>query len=65
MLLVTEQFLARGKSAAGGWTKAQLALLGVAWPPVAGWKAEALGKDIAEEDAAAFIAAKGAARVRG
>lgn len=26
------------KSSNGGWSKAQLALLGVPWPPVKGWK---------------------------
>lgn len=27
-----------GKSAKGGWTRKQLALWGIAWPPAKGWK---------------------------
>ena len=33
-----------GKSAAGGWTRKQLAEWGVPWPPPAGWKDKLLGK---------------------
>jgi hypothetical protein len=32
------------KTAKGGWTKASLASLGVAWPPPAGWKEKLLDK---------------------
>jgi len=32
------------KTAKGGWTKASLASLGVAWPPPAGWKKQLLDK---------------------
>ena len=52
---ITEEFIARGKSEAGGWTRAQLAALGVPWPPVKGWKAGVLGKSISEADAAEFL----------
>lgn len=58
MTVITEEFLALGRSTAGGWTKAQLALLGVPWPPVAGWKATILGKSINDEAVAAFVAGK-------
>ena len=52
---ITEEFIARGKSEAGGWTRAQLAALGVPWPPVKGWKATVLGKNISDAGAAAFL----------
>lgn len=56
MPLVTEELLALGRSAAGGWTKAQLALLGVPWPPVTGWKSKVIGSVLTEGDAATFVA---------
>ena len=34
-----EKTLEDGKSANRSWTRAQLEMLGVAWPPVTGWKA--------------------------
>jgi hypothetical protein len=35
-----EQTLEDGKSVNRAWSRAQLEILGVAWPPVKGWKAE-------------------------
>jgi hypothetical protein len=58
MTVITEEFLALGRSTAGGWTKAQLALLGVPWPPIAGWKATILGQGITDAAAFAFVAGK-------
>lgn len=58
MTRITEDLLSLGRSDAGGWTRAQLALLAVPWPPVKGWKEAVLGADIPDEVAAAFIAAK-------
>ena len=34
---VAREDILRLRSAAGGWSRAQLALLGVPWPPPAGW----------------------------
>lgn len=36
--MVTKAEIEAGKSAAGGWTRAQLAKWGVPWPPPKGWK---------------------------
>ena len=58
MPFVTEELLALGRSDAGGWTRAQLAVLGVPWPPVTGWKKTVLSKPIAHEAAVAFIEGK-------
>lgn len=53
---ITEDLLLAGRATAGGWKKAQLALIGVAWPPPKGWKATVIGTDISDEDAARFLA---------
>lgn len=58
MQVITEELLALARSEAGGWTKPQFAMIGVAWPPVAGWKASVLGKPLSDAAAAAFLAAK-------
>jgi len=43
MVTITDELIESGKSAAGGYSKAQLALLGVAWPPISGWKRPIIG----------------------
>lgn len=40
-----EVTLREGVSERGGWNRAQLAVLGIAWPPAKGWKAELIRKD--------------------
>ena len=37
MFHVTREWIKENKTARGGWTKEQLAILGVHWPPVQGW----------------------------
>lgn len=64
MVTITDDFIERGKSVAGGFSKAQLALLGVAWPPVSGWKAEIVGKRLASDAAARFLADRGTGKAR-
>jgi len=56
---ITAQLIEEGRSPAGGWSKAQLALLGVEWPPVKGWKEAAIGKAVLEGSASAFVKMKG------
>ena len=55
MALITDELIESGKSASGGWSKAQLQILGVAWPPQKGWKAGVIGKSIQESDAKLFL----------
>lgn len=55
MPIITEEVLARGQSAAGGWTRAQLTALGVAWPPASGWKARVIGMEISQNDLKLFL----------
>jgi hypothetical protein len=58
---VTSELIEAGQSDRGGWTKAQLALLGVPWPPPSGWKAAVLGKAIPSSAADRFVQLRGRA----
>jgi len=58
-VVVTDELILRGRSVGGGWTKAQLALLGVSWPPQKGWKSRVIGQQIADSAADEFINLKG------
>ena len=55
MKQITSELIEAGRSERGGWTKAQFALIGVAWPPEKHWKVAVIGQRISEEDAAAFV----------
>ena len=59
IVTITDDLIESGKSAAGGYSKAQLALLGVAWPPVSGWKKDVIGRQITSDAAAKFMAIQG------
>lgn len=59
MVTITDDFIESGKSTAGGFSKSQLALLGVPWPPVGGWKAEVIGQKITADAASRFLAGRG------
>lgn len=52
---VTEEFIESGKSPRGGWTREQLRLLGVSWPPPKGWKQGVLGVCIPKATAEEFV----------
>ena len=54
-MLITKEFVASGRSANGALTKKQLALLGVDWPPKAGWLERIVGQEIPDEKADAFL----------
>lgn len=43
---LTKNHIEMAKSARGGFSKRQLALLGVSWPPKRGWKKKIIGKTI-------------------
>lgn len=58
-MTVTEDLIKAGESAAGGWNRHQLELIGEAWPPVKGWKWRAQGRMISIMDAERFIDMKG------
>lgn len=54
MFIVTAAWIDRHQTAKGGWTALQLAQLGVAWPPARGWKHEAQGRRIADDQRRTF-----------
>jgi hypothetical protein len=55
---ITNALIDAGKSTRGGWSKRQLALLGVEWPPQQGWKERVIGCVISQEDAELFVKLK-------
>ena len=54
MVLITTEYLDQHRGAGGAWTKAQLTVLGLRWPPVTGWRARVSGMELSEEDARRF-----------
>ncbi len=44
--LITLEVIEKLKTRAGGWTRRDLALLGVPWPPVSGWKDRIIGNEM-------------------
>ena len=57
-MLVTLWWLDANRTPRGGWTKKQLAALGVDWPPAPGWRARVDGTNISDEAAAVFESSK-------
>lgn len=55
MIKVTEEFIHSGKSGPGGWCAAQLRLIGVEWPPRAGWIAQTAMKNLELSDISAGL----------
>lgn len=48
MPIVTKKWLLSCRTRAGGWTAAQLAELGLSWPPQHGWHEGLIGKEVTE-----------------
>lgn len=55
MLEITHEMIEAGKTPRGAWTKVQLTLLGIEWPPTKGWKSALVGHWISEENYQAFL----------
>ena len=62
MTKITDELLESGRSESGGWSRAQLHLIGVAWPPPKGWKRTAIGREVPDEVAAEFVSLRGGGR---
>lgn len=45
----------------GGWTRAQLEILGIEWPPESGWPRRVIGTELDDIDAEAFLSLRGVA----
>jgi hypothetical protein len=52
--VVTREWILDYRTQAGAWTSKQLTLIGVSWPPVAGWIRRSVGLKISAEAKAAF-----------
>ena len=52
--VVTPAYIHQHKTKNGGWTKKQLAVLGIAWPPRSGWVRRVEGKVLTAEEAKIF-----------
>lgn len=59
MIRLTDRLIEGGKTRRGGFTRAQLAVLGVSWPPKAGWKQRLIGTSIDDATLERFYAASG------
>lgn len=57
---VTEELIESGMSRRGAWSREQLAILGIAWPPSHGWKKRAVGKKLSAAEAERFVALRDA-----
>lgn len=53
---VQQQWIQQHATAHGGYTRRQLAILGVGWPPAPGWQVAAVGRQISDAARAAFEA---------
>lgn len=49
MHIVTNALIESVKTQRGAWTRRQLELLGVAWPPKKGWRHRSIGKVLTDE----------------
>ena len=57
-ITLTHYLIEQAATAAGGWRKKQLAVLGVPWPPPKGWKKEIAGSKITVKQAKEFYGHK-------
>lgn len=48
-MILTHEILENSRSPRGGWNRKQLEILGVAWPPLKGWKRKLIGTDLEAE----------------
>lgn len=54
-MILTREFLDKGKTSRGGWTREQLRMVGVSWPPVQGWQLGVLGVEVTDTLAETFL----------
>ena len=52
---ITQEFVNKHKTEKGGFTREQLLILGVSWPPKKGWMRNVIGKEITDEQEKRFI----------
>lgn len=54
-VVITNDMIVYGQSKHGGWSRDQLKLLGVDWPPAKGWKARIIGRTITQSQYEMFL----------
>lgn len=59
MITLSHRCLHEAASNNGGWNKAQLALLGIEWPPVQGWLRSLVGKEVSDQTWGQVMALRG------
>jgi hypothetical protein len=57
-MLLTREFIMNNRTDAKAWTRRQLEIIGVTWPPQNGWIERTVGKQISRDEAARFVQAK-------
>lgn len=50
LMKLTRELILAARTSKGGWTRAQLEVIGVAWPPTYGWQNRAIGREMTEEE---------------
>lgn len=55
-MVITKEFLEQGRAENGAWTRAQLEVIGVSWPPKKGWMEAVIGTSVSSSRAEAFTA---------
>lgn len=55
-IAITQQILNAGKNQTGGWTRAQVEVLGVDWPFTSGWRKRIIGTEVSAEVIRKFYA---------
>jgi hypothetical protein len=54
MFKVSREWIDQFCTEAGGWTRDQLEVIGIEWPPIKGWKAKAIGRELTDEQRLRF-----------
>lgn len=57
-MILTNEILNKAETRKGGFTKKQLAIIGVSWPPPKGWKKKRLGDHFPEKTLRDFLGVK-------
>lgn len=64
-MTLTEGMIEAGRSPRGGYSRKQLAAIGVPWPPPSGWKADAVGRTVGWLEYRLFLALRAGGVRRG
>lgn len=55
---ITKNWLLSNRTKNGAWTKRQLQVLGIEWPPKKGWQKVVIGENITEQEKSMFETSK-------